>query len=53
MKLSDWAKVNGISYITAYRWWRQGILPVKAEQIKTGTILLPKVLREVTPVERV
>ena len=40
MKLSDWAKVNGISYITAYRWWRQGILPVKAEQIKTGTILV-------------
>lgn len=40
MKLSNWAKQNGISYITAYRWWRQGILPVKAEQIKTGTIIV-------------
>lgn len=40
MKLSDWAKANGISYITAYRWWKQGILPVKAEQIATGTIIV-------------
>jgi predicted site-specific integrase-resolvase len=41
MKLNDWAKENGISYITAYRWFKQGILPVKAEQIKeTGTIIV-------------
>ena len=40
MKLSDWAKEDGISYITAYRWWKKGILPIPAEQIKTGTILV-------------
>jgi predicted site-specific integrase-resolvase len=41
MKLSDWAKDNGLSYITVYRWWKQGILPVKSEQIKeTGTIIV-------------
>jgi predicted site-specific integrase-resolvase len=41
MKLSNWAKENGVTYITAYRWWKQGALPVKAEQIKsTGTIIV-------------
>lgn len=40
MKLSHWAKQEGISYITAYRWWKKGILPVPAEQIKTGTIMV-------------
>lgn len=40
MKLSDWAKVNGISYLTAYRWFRKGILPVESIQMPTGTILV-------------
>jgi predicted site-specific integrase-resolvase len=41
MKLSNWAKENGVTYITAYRWWKQGALPVRAEQIKsTGTIIV-------------
>lgn len=41
MKLSDWAKETGISYITAYRWWKQGVLPVRAEQVRgTGTIIV-------------
>jgi len=46
MKLSDWAKKEGISYITAYRWWKKGILPVPAKQIKTGTILLSPQTRD-------
>jgi predicted site-specific integrase-resolvase len=45
MKLSDWAKKEGISYITAYRWWKKGILPVPAKQIETGTILLSPQIR--------
>jgi putative resolvase len=40
MKLTDWAKDQGIAYITAYRWWRNGTLPVPAEQTKTGTIMV-------------
>lgn len=40
MKLSDWAKRQGISYRTAWRWFKSGKLPVVAEQTKTGTILI-------------
>lgn len=40
MKLSIWAKRQGISYRTAWRWFKEGKLPVIAEQTKTGTILI-------------
>ena len=40
MKLSTWAKKQGISYRTAWRWFKNGKLPVLAEQTKTGTILI-------------
>ena len=40
MKLSDWARQQGISYITAWRWFRAGKLPVPARQLPTGTILV-------------
>lgn len=42
MKLSEWAKLNGISYLTAYRWFKAGRLPtnIKATQTETGTILI-------------
>ena len=40
MKLSQWAKQQGISYTTAWRWWKQGKLPVQAEQTPSGTILV-------------
>ena len=40
MKLSAWAKANGLSYQTAWRMWRNGKLPVPAEQLLTGTIVL-------------
>lgn len=40
MKLSEWAKTNGISYKTAWRWFKDGKLPVPAEQTPTGTILV-------------
>jgi predicted site-specific integrase-resolvase len=40
MKLSDWAKQQGIRYETAWRWFRDGNLPVQAEQTATGTILV-------------
>lgn len=40
MKLSIWAKKQGISYRTAWRWFKDGTLPVIAEQTKTGTIII-------------
>jgi len=40
MKLADWAKKQGISYLTAYRWFRDGKLPVKAYQSDSGTIIV-------------
>lgn len=40
MKLSEWAKRNGISYRTAWRLFRDGHLPVPAQQLATGTILV-------------
>lgn len=40
MKLSDWAEKQGISYMTAWRWFRDGKLPVKASQMPTKTIIV-------------
>jgi putative resolvase len=40
MKLSVWAKKQGISYRTAWRWFKEGTLPVIVEQTPTGTILV-------------
>ena len=40
MKLSAWAKANGITYKTAWRMWRDGRLPVPAEQLPTGTVIV-------------
>jgi putative resolvase len=40
MKLSEWAKKQGVSYRTALRWFHGGTLPVEAEQIYTGTIIV-------------
>lgn len=40
MKLSTWAKKQGISYRTAWRWFKEGLLPVTAEQTASGTILI-------------
>ncbi len=40
MKLSDWARAQGVHPKTAYRWWREGTLPVPARQINARTILV-------------
>jgi putative resolvase len=40
MKLSEWARRNGVHYQTAYRWFRSGTLPVPARKLPTGTILV-------------
>jgi putative resolvase len=40
MKLSVWAKQQGISYRTAWNWFKAGKLPIPSIQTKTGTILV-------------
>ena len=40
MRLKDWAEEQNICYRTALRWFHTGKLPVPAEQLATGTILV-------------
>jgi putative resolvase len=40
MKLSEWAAQQGVHYQTAWRWWKRGTLPVPAQQLASGTILV-------------
>lgn len=40
MRLSKWAKENGVSYFTAYRWFRQGKMPCHSERTPSGTIMV-------------
>jgi putative resolvase len=40
MKLSEWARGQGISYRTALNWFHAGTLPAPARQLPTGTILV-------------
>ncbi len=38
MKLSEYAKLKSISYQTAHKHWKSGLL--KGEQLSTGTIVI-------------
>src|SRR5258706_196812 len=38
MKLSDYARKVGVTYKTAYRWYKAG--QIKGQQMDTGTILI-------------
>ncbi len=40
VKLSEWASQQGVTYHTAWAWFKKGILPVPAIQLPTGTILV-------------
>lgn len=40
MKLSVWAKQQGVTYRTAYNWFRSGKLPCPSTQLPTGTIIV-------------
>jgi putative resolvase len=40
MKLAAWARANGVHPQTAYRWFRQGAMPVPAWRLPSGTILV-------------
>src|SRR6266581_3999923 len=51
MKLSQYAKEQGISYSTALRWWHQGTL--RGYQAPSGTIIVEPRGLQPTPEERV
>jgi len=40
VKLSVWARENGVSYRAALNWFDAGTLPVPAQQLPSGTILV-------------
>jgi predicted site-specific integrase-resolvase len=40
MKLSEWAKTQGVCYKTAWNWFKLGKLPVKAEVSPSGSIFI-------------
>jgi hypothetical protein len=40
MKLSDWAEQQGVTYKTAWRWFKAGRLPVPCTQMPTGTVIV-------------
>lgn len=40
IKLSQWAKDNGLLYMTAWRMIKSGRFPLPIEQLETGTILV-------------
>jgi putative resolvase len=40
VKLYAWAEREGIHYMTAWRWWKAGKLPVPAYQTPSGSILV-------------
>jgi hypothetical protein len=46
MRLSEWAEREGVHYQTAWKWFRDGKLPVPARQTQTGVILVDVPRRE-------
>lgn len=44
MKLSTWAKNQGINYHTAYKWFHKGLIP-NSRKLATGTILVDEELK--------
>lgn len=40
MNLTEWARLQGVAPRTAYRWFREGTLPVPAERVGPRTILV-------------
>lgn len=51
MKLSQYARQQGISYSTALRWWHQGV--IRGYQAPSGTIIVETEVRQLERQERV
>jgi predicted site-specific integrase-resolvase len=46
VNLSDWAERVGVSKFTAYRWFREGTLPVPAQKVGRLILVDMRELRE-------
>jgi predicted site-specific integrase-resolvase len=51
VNLKEWAKREGVHPVTAYRWFREGILPVPARRV--GGLILVEQPTETVPAETV
>jgi putative resolvase len=51
MKLSQYAKQQGMSYSTALRWWHQGV--IRGYQAPSGTIIVEAETKPLAREERV
>jgi putative resolvase len=40
VRLREWAESQGVHYQTAWKWFRDGTLPVPAVKTASGTILV-------------
>jgi hypothetical protein len=40
IKLADWCEKTGVKYLTAWRWFNAGEMPVHSYQTESGTILV-------------
>ena len=49
MKLVDWAEQQGIAYMTAWRWFKHGKMPVKTIQTPSGMILVDEEIKSDSP----
>lgn len=48
MKLSEWARQQGVSYQTAWRWVKDGKMPVPVRQAPSGTWIVEESRRQVS-----
>jgi putative resolvase len=40
VKVAEWSRRNGVHPQTAYRWFREGTMPVPARRLPSGTIMM-------------
>ncbi|HTW03540.1 MAG TPA: IS607 family transposase [Streptosporangiaceae bacterium] len=51
MNLTEWAHAQGVHVTTAYRWWREGTLPVPARKVGRLILVSPDAAALAVPAE--
>ena len=49
MNLTEWAHAQGVHVQTAYRWYREGTLPVPARKVGRLILVSPQAAAEAAP----
>lgn len=49
MNLTEWAHAQGINVTTAYRWYREGTLPVPAQKVGRLILVSPDTAAGILP----